>query len=170
ELRGRPESALGQAVASVQGRTPTAQAGAQAGRGHSSAPPEVRLPVLGKAPEFVGTQRWFNTPAGRGLTLASLRGKVVLLDFWTYSCINCIRTLPYLKAWYATYHPAGLEIVGVHTPEFAFEKDAGNVATAIRDDGLRYPVVQDNEMSTWNAYGNEYWPAEYFIDAHGNVR
>jgi cytochrome c biogenesis protein CcdA/thiol-disulfide isomerase/thioredoxin len=170
KLRGGRTSALGQAAASEQGQAAAARAGARAAGGPSSAQPEPRLPVLGRAPEFVGTQRWFNTPGGRGLTLAGLRGKVVVVDFWTYSCINCIRTLPYLKAWYSTYHPAGLEIVGVHTPEFSFEKDAGNVATAIKDDGLRYPVVQDNEMSTWNAYGNEYWPAEYFIDARGNVR
>src|SRR5207244_11747918 len=126
--------------------------------------------VLGRAPEFTGTQRWFNTSGGRALTLASLRGKVVLVDFWTYSCINCIRTLPYLKAWYATYHRQGLEIVGVHSPEFSFEKVASNVATAIQADGLHYPVVQDNNLATWNAYGNEYWPGEYFIDVHGNVR
>ncbi|HYL70030.1 MAG TPA: redoxin domain-containing protein, partial [Candidatus Dormibacteraeota bacterium] len=115
-------------------------------------------------------QRWFNTPGGRPLTLASLRGRVVLIDFWTYTCINCIRTLPYLKAWDATYRPLGLTIVGVHTPEFAFEHDAGNVEGAIRQFGLRYPVVQDNNMGTWNAYGNQYWPADYLIDARGEVR
>jgi thiol-disulfide isomerase/thioredoxin len=95
---------------------------------------------------------------------------VVLVDFWTYTCINCIRTLPYLKAWDATYRPLGLTIVGVHTPEFAFEHDAGNVEGAIRQFGLRYPVVQDNNMGTWNAYGNQYWPADYLIDARGEVR
>jgi thiol-disulfide isomerase/thioredoxin len=94
----------------------------------------------------------------------------VLVDFWTYTCINCIRTLPYLKAWDASYRRDGLEIVGVETPEFAFERDASNVANAIRQFGLRYPVVQDNEMGTWNAYGNEYWPADYLIDARGQVR
>jgi cytochrome c biogenesis protein CcdA/thiol-disulfide isomerase/thioredoxin len=125
---------------------------------------------LGTAPEFSETQRWFNTPSSQPLTLASLRGRVVLVDFWTYTCINCIRTLPYLKAWDATYRPLGLTIVGVHTPEFAFEHDAGNVQGAIREFGLRYPVVQDNNMGTWNAYGNQYWPADYLIDARGEVR
>ncbi len=125
---------------------------------------------LGEAPEFADTQRWFNTPGNRPLTLASLRGRVVLVDFWTYTCINCIRTLPYLKAWDATYRDKGLTIVGVHTPEFAFEHDAGNVENAIERFGLRYPVAQDNEMGTWNAYGNQYWPADYLIDAKGHVR
>jgi cytochrome c biogenesis protein CcdA/thiol-disulfide isomerase/thioredoxin len=125
---------------------------------------------LGTAPEFTETQRWFNTPGGGPLTLASLRGRVVLVDFWTYTCINCIRTLPYLKAWDATYRPLGLTIVGVHTPEFQFEHEAGNVQNAIRQFGLRYPVVQDNSMGTWNAYGNQAWPADYLIDARGQVR
>jgi cytochrome c biogenesis protein CcdA/thiol-disulfide isomerase/thioredoxin len=128
------------------------------------------LPRLGAAPAFTATQRWFNTPDGKPLTLAGLRGHVVLVDFWTYTCINCIRTLPFLKGLYATYHRYGLEIVGVETPEFTFEQDAGNVEQAIRSDGLRYPVVQDNAYGTWNAYGNEYWPAEYLIDAQGQVR
>jgi cytochrome c biogenesis protein CcdA/thiol-disulfide isomerase/thioredoxin len=128
------------------------------------------LPALGPAPDFTDTQRWFNTPAGRPLSLSSLRGRVVLLDFWTYTCINCIRTLPYLKAWDSAYRPDGLTIVGVETPEFAFERDAGNVANAIGEFGLRYPVVQDNNMGTWNAYGNQYWPADYLIDARGQVR
>jgi cytochrome c biogenesis protein CcdA/thiol-disulfide isomerase/thioredoxin len=129
-----------------------------------------RLPSLGTAPEFVETQRWFNTRAGRPLTLASLRGRVVLVDFWTYTCINCIRTLPYLKAWDSAYRDRGLTIVGVQTPEFAFERDAGNVANAIGQFGLRYPVVQDNNMGTWNAYGHQYGPADYLIDARGQVR
>ncbi len=128
------------------------------------------LPVLGTAPEFTGNQDWFNTPGGRPLSLPSLRGHVVLVDFWTYTCINCIRTLPYLKAWDAAYRRDGLTIVGVETPEFAFEKEAGNVRDAIARFGLRYPVVQDNEMATWNAYGNQYWPADYLIDARGQVR
>ena len=106
----------------------------------------------------------------RPLSLSGLRGRVVLIDFWTYTCINCIRTLPYLKAWDASYRNDGLTIVGVETPEFAFERDAGNVANAIKQFGLRYPVVQDNEMGTWNAYGNQYWPADYLIDSQGQVR
>ena len=133
-------------------------------------PPPHALPDLGTAPEFTETEDWFNTPGDRPLTLASLRGRVVLVDFWTYTCINCIRTLPYLKAWNAAYAKDGLTIVGVEAPEFAFEKDASNVSDAIGQFGLRYPVVQDNNMGTWNAYGNEYWPADYLIDAKGQVR
>jgi cytochrome c biogenesis protein CcdA/thiol-disulfide isomerase/thioredoxin len=129
-----------------------------------------KLPKLGPAPEFEETQEWFNTPGKQPLSLSTLRGHVVLVDFWTYTCINCIRTLPYLKAWDAAYRHDGLTIVGVETPEFAFEHDAGNVANAIDQFGLRYPVVQDNKMGTWNAYGNEYWPADYLIDATGQVR
>jgi cytochrome c biogenesis protein CcdA/thiol-disulfide isomerase/thioredoxin len=128
------------------------------------------LKKLGPAPEFNETQDWFNTPEQKPLSLSSLRGRVVLVDFWTYTCINCIRTLPYLKAWDATYRHDGLTIVGVETPEFAFEHDASNVSNAIKQFGLKYPVVQDNKMGTWNAYGNEYWPADYLIDAKGQVR
>jgi cytochrome c biogenesis protein CcdA/thiol-disulfide isomerase/thioredoxin len=125
---------------------------------------------IGTAPEFTDTEDWFNTPSDTPLSLAALRGRVVLVDFWTYTCINCIRTLPYLKAWDATYRGQGLTIVGVETPEFSFERDAANVAAAIGQFGIKYPVVQDNEMGTWNAYGNEYWPADYLIDAKGQVR
>ena len=121
----------------------------------------------GPAPELRGTQRWFNS---RPLTLRSLRGRVVLIDFWTYTCINCIRTQPHLKAWDARYRRDGLTIIGVHSPEFGFEKDPGNVARAIRDAGLRYPVVQDNNLSVWDAFHNQYWPAEYLIDKRGHVR
>jgi thiol-disulfide isomerase/thioredoxin len=128
------------------------------------------LPELGMAPDFVGNQHWFNTTGGAPLSLSELRGKVVLVDFWTYTCINCIRTLPYLKAWYRRYRSDGLVIVGVHTPEFPFERDTGNVRDAIAQNGLRYPVVQDNDYATWNAYGNQYWPAKYLIDARGRVR
>ena len=128
------------------------------------------LPNLGQALEFTGTEQWFNTSGGRPLSLAGLRGKVVLVDFWTYTCINCIRTLPFVEGLYKDYHQSGLEIVGVETPEFAFEREAGNVRQAIQSDGLTYPVVQDNNYGTWNAYQNQYWPAEYLIDAQGNVR
>jgi thiol-disulfide isomerase/thioredoxin len=99
-----------------------------------------------------------------------LKGHVVLVDFWTYSCINCLRTLPHLEAWYARYHTQGLEIVGVHTPEFAFEHDYGNVRAAVSRLGVRYPVALDNDYATWNAYQNQYWPAEYLVDQHGDVR
>jgi thiol-disulfide isomerase/thioredoxin len=130
------------------------------------------LPKLFPAPAIQGTQQWFNTPGGRALDLASLRRqrRVVLLDFWTYTCINCIRTLPQLKAWDAKYRSAGLTIVGVHTPEFPFEKDVGNVRSAVAQNGIRYPIAQDNDYVTWNAYRNQYWPAEYLIDANGVVR
>jgi cytochrome c biogenesis protein CcdA/thiol-disulfide isomerase/thioredoxin len=129
-----------------------------------------RLPVLGDAPEIQDTQRWFNTPGGRSLTLRSLRGRVVLIDFWTYSCINCIRTLPALRAWDSRYRHDGLTIIGLHAPEFPFERDAANVGRAIARNGLRYAVAQDNDFANWTAYGNQYWPAKYLIDARGRVR
>jgi cytochrome c biogenesis protein CcdA/thiol-disulfide isomerase/thioredoxin len=129
-----------------------------------------RLPVLGKAPEFTGIDSWLNTPGDRPLALSQLRGKVVLVDFWTYSCINCIRTLPHLRAWYAAYQRAGLEIVGVHTPEFAFEHVRGNVLAATRDLHVTWPVALDNRYKTWDAYSNQYWPAEYLVDRLGRVR
>jgi cytochrome c biogenesis protein CcdA/thiol-disulfide isomerase/thioredoxin len=132
--------------------------------------PGAPLPVLGTAPDFNGTQKWFNTAGGRPLTLSKLRGHPVLVDFWTYTCINCIRTLPYLKAWDRRYRRAGLVIVGVHTPEFPFERDESNVRDAIAQNGLRYPVVQDNDYAVWQAYQNQYWPASYFLDGEGRVR
>ena len=125
------------------------------------------LPVLGTAPEFADTGEWFNSEP---LTMAGQKGKVTLVDFWTYTCINCIRTFPELKAWDAKYRDKGLDIIGVHTPEFAFERDAANVQEAITQNEIRYPVVQDNEYGTWNAFGNQFWPAKYLIDAEGNVR
>jgi cytochrome c biogenesis protein CcdA/thiol-disulfide isomerase/thioredoxin len=132
--------------------------------------PHSPLPDLGAAPELTGISAWLNTPGDRALSLASLRGKVVLVDFWTYSCINCIRTLPHLRAWYTAYHRDGLEIVGVHTPEFAFEHVLGDVRTATRDLHVTWPVALDNAYATWDAYSNEYWPAEYLIDRTGQVR
>ena len=132
--------------------------------------PGSKLPDLGAAPEFTGNDRWFNTANGRPLKLSELRGKVVLVDFWTYTCINCVRTLPYLRGWDREYADKGLVIVGVHTPEFSFERDAGNVRGAIERERLRYPVAQDNSYATWEAYGNRYWPAKYLIDAKGHVR
>ena len=119
------------------------------------------------APELSGIDHWLNS---QPLTLAGLRGKVVLVDFWTYSCINCIRTLPYVESWYRDYGPEGFVVIGVHTPEFSFEHDAGNVAAAIARFGITYPVAQDNEYSTWQAFNNEYWPADYLIDASGHIR
>jgi thiol-disulfide isomerase/thioredoxin len=126
--------------------------------------------VLGQAPEFRGIEAWLNTAGGRPLTLRGLRGKVVLVDFWTYSCINCVRTLPHLRSWYAAYHRAGLEIVGVHTPEFAFERVENNVRKATHDLHVTWPVALDNGYKTWTAYANEYWPAEYLVDRLGRVR
>jgi cytochrome c biogenesis protein CcdA/thiol-disulfide isomerase/thioredoxin len=160
------------ALNDIRGESPHGVGAAAASLGHAQVTTgrEADLPVLGTAPEFVGNQQWFNTPGGRPLTLRSLRGRVVLVDFWTYTCINCLRTLPYLTAWDRTYRRDGLTIVGVHSPEFPFEKDAGNVAEAIERNGIRYPVAQDNDLATWGAYGNQYWPAEYFIDAKGRVR
>jgi cytochrome c biogenesis protein CcdA/thiol-disulfide isomerase/thioredoxin len=130
----------------------------------------VSLATYGQAPDFTGTQEWFNTPGGESLSMGDLRGKVVLIDFWTYTCINCIRTLPYLEAWQQRYGRDGFTVVGVHSPEFPFEKDAGNVQDAIRQNHLTYPVVQDNDLATWSAWGNQYWPSEYLVDAQGNVR
>lgn len=118
------------------------------------------------APEITGGQKWFNSDP---LTLAGLKGKVVMVDFWTYTCINCIRTLPYTKAWYEKYKDKGFVLIGVHTPEFEFEKDATNVGKAIKDFGITYPVVQDNDYAIWNAYSNQYWPADYLINKDGKI-
>ena len=119
------------------------------------------------APELVGIQGWINSDP---LTLAQLRGKVVLIDFWTYSCINCIRTQPYLNAWYDTYAKDGLVIIGVHAPEFAFEQVPANVQKAVTSEGIKYPVALDNTFATWQAYNNQYWPAKYLIDRDGRVQ
>jgi cytochrome c biogenesis protein CcdA len=123
--------------------------------------------ATGMMPSLNGATQWINTPP---LTPEMLRGKVVLVDFWTYSCINCLRTLPYLKAWNEKYRDQGLVIIGVHTPEFAFEKEAHNVVQAVRDLGLTYPVVMDNRYAIWNAYKNQYWPAHYLFDTKGVMR
>jgi cytochrome c biogenesis protein CcdA/thiol-disulfide isomerase/thioredoxin len=125
------------------------------------------LPDYGMAPEFTGITHWINSEP---LTLASLRGHVVLVDFWTYTCINCIRTLPHVEAWDAAYRKDGLTIIGVHSPEFSFEHETSNVTRAVKQDGIKYPVAQDNDLATWNAWSNQYWPAEYLIDAKGHVR
>ncbi len=123
------------------------------------------------APEFVGITKWLNLPAGQSsLSIRNLRGKVVLIDFWTYTCINCIRTLPFVTSWYDKYKDDGFVVIGVHTPEFEFEHDTNNVAAAIKQYNIHYPVAQDNNYATWTAYSNQYWPAEYLIDKNGNVR
>ena len=121
------------------------------------------------APELIQGGEWFNPPA-EGRTLKQLRGKVVMVDFWTYTCINCIRTLPYLKNWHEKYADKGLVIIGVHTPEFEFEKSAENVQKALTDFGIKYPVMQDNDYATWRAYDNHYWPAKYLVDKNGKIR
>ena len=128
------------------------------------------LPDLGKAPDFTGIVTWFNTPGNKPLSLAQLKGKVVLVDFWTYSCINCQRSLPHVEAWYQDYRDDGLVVVGVSTPEFAFEHVISNVQSAAGSLGIHYPVAIDNNYGTWDAYNNEYWPAEYLIDPTGEVR
>ena len=125
------------------------------------------LPVEGEFPSLAGATGWLNS---KPLTVESLRGKVVLVDFWTYSCINCIRTLPYVRGWYDKYRDHGLVIIGVHAPEFAFEKNPDNVAKAVKDLGVDYPVALDNDYAIWKGFNNEYWPAHYFIDAQGRIR
>ncbi len=118
------------------------------------------------APEFAGIEKWLNSEP---LTMSALRGKVVLVDFWTYTCINCIHTLPYVKSWHQKYKDQGLTVVGVHTPEFPFERSSKNVAAAIERFGIEYPVAQDNRYTTWEAYNNNYWPAVYLIDKQGKI-
>jgi cytochrome c biogenesis protein CcdA/thiol-disulfide isomerase/thioredoxin len=127
---------------------------------------EIKLSNYGTAPEFAGIATWINSDP---LTKEQLKGKVVLIDFWTYSCINCLRTLPYITKWYDKYKDKGLVVIGVHTPEFAFEKETSNVQTAVDHLGIHYPVAQDNEYATWKAYKNQYWPAEYLLDQQGNI-
>ena len=128
---------------------------------------ELVLPVEGELPPLDGLGPWFNSPP---LTREQLRGKVVVIDFWTYSCINCLRSLPYVKAWDEKYRKDGLVVIGVHAPEFAFEREPANVARAIADLGIRYPVALDNGYDLWRALKNNYWPAHYFVDAQGRIR
>jgi thiol-disulfide isomerase/thioredoxin len=127
----------------------------------------TKLPVEGDLPSLDGAVQWLNSPP---LTAEGLRGKVVLIDFWTYSCINCLRTLPYITAWADKYRDQGLVVIGVHSPEFAFEQDAGNVTKAMKKLGVNYPVAIDNDFSIWRAFNNQYWPAHYFVDANGHIR
>ena len=169
-----------QALAALH-RTPTTPADVTGAAGITAAPQAngalttcvpgaVDLANCGAAAEFVGLGSWFNTPGGTPLTLAGLRGQVVLVDFWTFACINCQRTLPSVTAWYDRYRDYGLTVVGVHTPEFTFERDAGNVADAIDRNHIHYPVAQDNTSATWRAYRNSWWPAVYLVDARGVLR
>ena len=129
------------------------------------------LPVLANSmPAFTDISRWYNTANGEPLSPDNLKGKVVLVDFWTYSCINCLRTLPFVKSLYEKYSPEGFVVVGVHTPEFTFEGDPTNVGNAIKENGIRYPVALDDAYGTWQAYSNQYWPAEYLFDSTGKLR
>jgi cytochrome c biogenesis protein CcdA/thiol-disulfide isomerase/thioredoxin len=133
----------------------------------SAAGAKGSLPVEGEIPSFAGATQWLNSPP---LTPEALRGKVVMVDFWTYSCINCLRALPYVKSWYEKYKDHGLVVIGVHAPEFAFEKDPNNVRRAVADLKVTYPVALDNNYAIWQAFNNQYWPAHYFIDAAGRIR
>jgi cytochrome c biogenesis protein CcdA/thiol-disulfide isomerase/thioredoxin len=142
----------------------------------SNAPSRGKLANFGIAPELVTTGEWFNldqldlVEGTKKITMEDLKGKVVLLDFWTYSCVNCVRTIPYLASWYETYKDDGLVIIGVHTPEFAFERNPQNVQNAMKELGVTWPVVLDNNFAQWSAYNNRYWPAHYFIDVEGQIR
>jgi thiol-disulfide isomerase/thioredoxin len=122
--------------------------------------------VQNAAPNFTGISNWFNSAP---LNMTDLRGKVVLVDFWTYGCVNCVNTLPHVAELYAKYRDRGLVVVGVHTPEFPFERSASNVQAALKRHGITYPVAQDNDSRTWNAYRNQYWPAQYIVDQSGNI-
>jgi cytochrome c biogenesis protein CcdA/thiol-disulfide isomerase/thioredoxin len=133
----------------------------------SAAKPAGDLPVEGEIPSFAGATLWLNSPP---LTPEALRGKVVMVDFWTYSCINCLRALPFVESWYEKYKDHGLVVIGVHAPEFAFEKDPNNVRRAVADLKVTYPVALDNDYAIWQAFNNQYWPAHYFIDAAGRIR
>lgn len=130
-------------------------------------PTKPKFTNQGPAPELVGITKWLNTE--KPLVIAELQGNVVLIDFWTYSCINCIRTLPFVTKWYEKYKDQGLVIIGVHTPEFAFEKVTSNVETSLKRYGITYPVAQDNNYKTWSAYKNQFWPAHYLIDKNGEI-
>jgi cytochrome c biogenesis protein CcdA/thiol-disulfide isomerase/thioredoxin len=140
---------------------------AKPARAVNAAGSQIVLPDEGPMPELSGAVAWINSPP---LTRESLRGKVVVIDFWTYSCINCLRALPYVEAWSAKYKDAGLVVIGVHTPEFAFEKEQSNVEKAVRDLKVTYPVAEDSDYKIWQAFHNEYWPAHYFIDGKGRIR
>src|SRR6202035_2312684 len=129
--------------------------------------PANDLPVEGNLPSLSGAVEWLNSPP---LTAEGLRGKVVLVDFWTYSCINCLRAIPYVRAWAEKYKSQGLVVIGVHAPEFAFERNVDNVKSAIATLKITYPVAVDNEYMVWRTFENEYWPAHYFIDAEGRIR
>jgi methionine-S-sulfoxide reductase len=153
---------------SLQPSDPPAQNQAMSGNAMMSANVSTGAPKIeGDMPELAGTTGWLNS---KPLTRASLKGKVVVLDFWTYSCINCLRALPYVNAWYQHYKDAGLVIIGVHSPEFEFEKDTDNVRKAVEKFAIKYPVALDSNMAVWKAFNNRFWPAHYFVDAQGRIR
>ncbi len=162
------QSALGQTTTTT---TPTDHpANAISGPAGSCVAGAPALANCGPAATLTGLTRWFNTPDDRPVTLADLRGSVVLVDFWAFSCINCQHVQPYLNAWYQRYHDAGLEVIGVHTPEFSFEKDPAQLRDAMTAQKVVYPVAMDDHGATWTAYRNAYWPAQYLVDAQGVLR
>jgi len=165
-IEKRLVGALGQ-PRPVQAATPPADAKVASIAVGEMTPVQVALKNEGRLPSLHGAIAWINSPA---LTPVSLRGKVVLVDFWTYSCINCLRSLPYIEAWANKYKDQGLVVIGVHSPEFAFERDAGNVRQAVAQLKLSFPVAVDSNHTIWNAFRNEYWPADYFVDAQGEIR
>jgi thiol-disulfide isomerase/thioredoxin len=153
-------------AAIIAGLAATVAYAAFASADDPTAEPVAAVHTGSSAPDFTGINTWLNSPP---LDLKQLQGKVVLVEFWTFDCINCVHTLPYVKDWYGRYHDKGLEVIGVHTPEYPFERDTGNLKKAIQRLGIQYPVAQDNAYATWNAYGNQYWPALYLIDKTGKV-
>lgn len=132
----------------------------------NAATPAASLQTGASAPDFKGIDGWLNSPP---LDVKQLKGKVVLVDFWTFDCINCAHTIPHVEDWYSRYRDKGLVVVGVHTPEYSFEHDTDNLKNAVKRFGIQYPVAQDNQYATWNAYGNQYWPALYLFDQSGRL-
>jgi thiol-disulfide isomerase/thioredoxin len=163
-----PAPANAAAGAMMMSAKPADEGAAMTGGAMMSAKPAGGKSVTeGEMPALTGATGWLNS---KPLTREGLRGKVVLVDFWTYSCINCLRSMPYINQWYQHYKDSGLVVLGVHSPEFAFEKDAGNVRQAIEKYGIRHPVALDSELAIWKAFNNRFWPAHYFIDAKGQIR
>jgi cytochrome c biogenesis protein CcdA/thiol-disulfide isomerase/thioredoxin len=163
-IKSDTSPAMAPATMAMTGKPAMAPSMAMTGK---PAQPAIDLPVEGTLPSLDGAVEWLNSPP---LTAEALRGKVVLVDFWTYSCINCLRSIPYVKAWAEKYRDQGLVVIGVHAPEFAFEKVVGNVRGAVSDLKVNYPVAIDNNYAIWRAFNNQYWPAHYFIDANGRIR
>ena len=158
-----PNPALGDTPADVPAPTPS-------GPVQTCRSAAESLANCGPAPDLIGIDTWINTHDGAAVTMADLKGKVVLVDFWTFACINCQHVLPFVTSWYDTYQSVGLEVIGVHTPEFAFERDPANVRDAVAKESIHYPVGLDNSSDTWRNYRNSYWPAAYLVDATGTLR